>query len=98
MVSLTRLDNEQRWQPFLIILARVDEQMCLSLILSYVSENGAAFPIKIGDDYTKEQKNMMALYLIKTHFADFKSSHCTPLPGDFFKAPWKIPQEDFVFT
>lgn len=75
-----------------------DDQMSLSLILSYISENGAAYPLKIGEDYTNDQKNQMALYLIKNHFSDFKSSHCTPLPGDFFKTPWNIPQEDFVFT
>lgn len=76
-----------------------DEQMCLSLILSYVSEKGASYPINIGDDYSKEQKNQMALFLIKSHFSDFKSTHCTPLPGDFFRTPWNIPHdEDFVFT
>ena len=75
-----------------------DDQMSLSLILSYVSEHGATYPLNIGEDYTKEQKNQMALYLIKNHFADFKSTHCTPLPGEFFKAPWNLPQEDFVFT
>lgn len=85
----------------ILLLARSssDDQMCLSLILSYISENGAAYPINIGEDYTKEQKNQMVLYLIKNHLADFKSSHCTPLPNEFFKAPWNIPQdEDFVFT
>jgi hypothetical protein len=72
--------------------------MCLSLILSYVSENGGSYPLNIGEDYTREQRNQMAFYLIKNHFSDFKSTHCTPLPGEFFKNPWNIPNEDFVFT
>lgn len=63
-----------------------------------MSEHGAAYPLHIGDDYTKEQKNQMVGYLIRSHFSDFKSTHCTPLPIEFFKNPWKIPQEDFVFT
>ncbi|CRK99389.1 CLUMA_CG012594, isoform A [Clunio marinus] len=36
-----------------------DDQMCLSLILSYVSENGSSYPIHIGDDYTKKQRDQM---------------------------------------
>jgi len=75
--------------------------MTLSLLLSYVSEHGAAYPLRIGQDYSKEQRNQMILYLIKNHLLDFKSSHCSPLPGDFFKTPmWNIPNdsEDFVFT
>lgn len=96
-VSINFLKNK----ILILLLARSssDDQMCLSLILSYISENGAAYPINIGEDYTKGQKNQMVLYLIKNHLADFKSSHCTPLPNEFFKAPWNIPQdEDFVFT
>lgn len=72
--------------------------MCSNVIKSYISENGAAYPLNIGEDYTQELKNRMAFYLIKNHLADFNSSHCRPLPGEFFKAPWNIPQEDFVFT
>lgn len=73
--------------------------MSLSLLISYAAEHGAAYPLKIGADYTEEQRNSLALYLIKSHFYDYKSSHCTPLPGEFFKNPWSIPSEnDFVFT
>lgn len=73
--------------------------MCLSLILSYVLDQGASYPLLIGEDYSKEQRNQMALFLMKNHLSDFKSSHCTPLPCDFIKVPWNIfPNEDFVFT
>lgn len=83
-----------------MILAKVnDDQLPLSLILSYVSEHGGSYPLLIGEDYSDEQRNTMALYLIKNHFYDYKSSHCTPLPGEFFKNGWSLPAEnDFVFT
>ncbi len=76
-----------------------DDQRSLSLLISYASEHGAAYPLKIGEDYTAAQRNSMVKYLIKSHFYDFKSSHCTPLPKDFFKNGWSIPSEkDFVLT
>jgi hypothetical protein len=73
--------------------------MCLSLILSYVGENGPSYPLMIGEDYSTEDKKKMVSFLIRNHYADFKSTHCTPLPGEFFRNPFNIPQEnDFVFT
>lgn len=77
-----------------------DDQMCLSLIMSYVSEHGlASYPLKIGEDYSEEQLNQMTFYLLKNHLQDYKSSHCTPLPAEFFKSAWTLPIEnDFVFT
>lgn len=33
---------------------------------------------------------------------DYKSSHCTPLPRDYFQLPWSVPvdedAEEYVFT
>lgn len=73
--------------------------MCLSLMMSYVSEHGASYPVQIGEEYSDEQRNQMAFYLIKNHLLDYKSSHCTPLPVEFFKSGWNLPIEnDFVFT
>lgn len=84
---------------FFLAKSNADDQMSLSLLMSYASENGATYPLKIGEDYTNEQRNSLALYLIKNHYYDYKSSHCTPLPGEFFKNGWSIPLEsDFVFT
>lgn len=74
--------------------------MCLSLILSYASEHGSSYPMQLGKDYNVEQKKQMVSFLIRNHFADYKSTHCTPLPGEFFRQPFSIPQEEsgFVFT
>ncbi|KAG5682428.1 hypothetical protein PVAND_011781 [Polypedilum vanderplanki] len=76
-----------------------DDAICLSLIMSYIAENSASYPMKIGEEFTEEERNKMAVYLIKNHMLDYKSSHCTPLLTEFFKTPWSLPIEnDFVFT
>lgn len=36
----------------------------LPLIMSYASENSKSYPFEIGADYTLEQRNEMALYLV----------------------------------
>lgn len=76
------------------------DDLCFSLLMSYVSENTRSYPLEIGADYTHEQRNQLAEYLVRKHLFDFKSTHCTPLPGDFFQTPWTIPNDtnDFVFT
>lgn len=82
----------------------VPEQYCTSLLMSYLSDNGnngtsRSYPIEIGAEYTSEQRNSMVKFLIKKHLSDFKSTHCTPLPEEFFQSPWEIPAEtDYVFT
>ncbi|XP_059615114.1 phosphatidylserine lipase ABHD16A [Phlebotomus argentipes] len=76
-----------------------DDGLCLSLLMTYTAESGRQYPLEIGANFTAEQRNVMAEYLVRNHLADFKSSHCIPLPIDFFKQPWDIPNEtDFVFT
>lgn len=76
------------------------DELLHSLLLSYVSENSKQYPIDIGEDYTTEQRNQMAEYLIRKHLVDFKSTHCTPLPTEYFRIPWDLPsvENDFIFT
>ncbi|XP_031618037.1 phosphatidylserine lipase ABHD16A [Contarinia nasturtii] len=71
-----------------------------SLLLSYVSENSKQYPLDIGEEYTSEQRNQMAEYLVRKHLIDFKSTHCTPLPTEHFRIPWDVPsiENDFIFT
>lgn len=39
------------------------------------------------------------IFQIRKHFRDLKSSHCTPLPVEYFQIPWDLLHEtDFVFT
>lgn len=79
-------------------------ELCLSLLMSYLTDNGnngtsRSYPIEIGADYSSEQRDSMAKFLIRKHLQDFKSTHCTPLPAEYFKSPWEIPSDtDFVFT
>lgn len=76
------------------------DQLSLTLLMSYISEHGQAFPSAIGEDYTDEQRDQLAEFLIRKHLIDFKSSHCTPLPVDYFQIPWTAPADDgeYVFT
>lgn len=71
-----------------------------SLLLSHVSENSKQYPLDIGDEYTDDQRNQMANYLLRKHLLDFKSTHCTPLPKEYFRIPWDLPsvENDFIFT
>lgn len=91
----------------LLATDNVTDALCLSLLMSYISEHGKLFPLEIGADYSTDQKNQLAEYLVsfncsnlkkkkvlillKTqlykHFLDYKSSHCTPLPGEYFQMP-----------
>uniref|UniRef100_A0A1L8D930 Putative conserved plasma membrane protein n=1 Tax=Nyssomyia neivai TaxID=330878 RepID=A0A1L8D930_9DIPT len=80
-------------------LSNTDDGLCLSLLMTYTVESGRQYPLEIGANFTDEQRNVMAEYLVRNHLADFRSSHCIPLPTGFFKQPWDIPNEtDFVFT
>lgn len=76
-----------------------NDQLCFSLLMSYISDNSKTYPLEIGADYDNNQKNQMAEYLIRKHLTDFKSTHCTPLPAEYFHIPWDLLNDtDFVFT
>lgn len=76
------------------------DELSHSLLLSYVSENSKQYPLLIGEDYTTDQRNQMTEYLVRKHLLDFNSTHCTPLPSDYFRIPWDLPnvENDFIFT
>lgn len=77
----------------------VNSDLCRSFLESYISENSKSYPMKIGPDMNIQQKNQMALFLVRKHMKDYKSSHCTPLPVEMFQVPWDINVENgFVFT
>lgn len=73
----------------------MDDEHCYSLILSYVSEHTKQLPTEMGKNYTNEQRSLMADFLIKKHLLDFKSSHCTPLPTEYFQIPWSFEKAEF---
>lgn len=54
------------------------------------------FPLNIGDEkndhagrkLSKDLKLTLALYLADKYLVNFESSHCTPLPKEYFDIPW----------
>lgn len=80
-------------------MEREEDAVVLRKIASYIAEtNQKEYPLLIGENYSDEERTEMADYLMRKHFEDYKSSHCTPLPTNLFKMPWELPNEDFVFT
>lgn len=78
---------------------KINSDVCRSLLESYISEHSKSYPMRIGEGVAPQQKNQLALYLVRKYMKDYKSSHCTPLPADVFQVPWDINVEnDFVFT
>ncbi|XP_061388789.1 phosphatidylserine lipase ABHD16A [Musca vetustissima] len=76
-----------------------DDDLCLTRLITFASDQGKKFPMSIGEDYTDDVRHQMAEFLLRKHFRDFKSSHCTQLPTEYFNIPFDIPVEQgFVFT
>ncbi|XP_076342923.1 phosphatidylserine lipase ABHD16A [Tachypleus tridentatus] len=71
------------WQQY-----EVDEDICAATVRSYVEEKSVSFPMSIGEGMTTEQKLQLMFYLVQKHMVDFDSTHCTPLPVEFFQQPW----------
>lgn len=43
--------------------------------------------------------SVLISFQLRKHFRDFKSTHCTQLPAEYFNIPFDIPVEHgFVFT
>lgn len=77
-----------------------EDKAVLQKIAVFIAENNeSSYPLSIGDKYSEAERTEMADYLVRKHFEDYTSSHCTPLPADLFQLPWELPNEsDFVFT
>lgn len=70
----------------------VDEDVCTERLASYIRENGASFPMMIGEAMDVNVKVQLVLFLAKKHMVDFNSTHCTPLPASLFHPPWDMIQ------
>jgi hypothetical protein len=42
----------------------IDEDLCVSTLVSYISEHSSSYPCLVGDDFTAELKNQMMLFLV----------------------------------
>lgn len=76
------------------------DRLSYQKLQSYVSENSKQYPLDIGADYSDDERVEMAEYLVRKHFVDYNSSHCTPLPVEHFQIPWDLPSTEsgFIFT
>ncbi|XP_065339310.1 phosphatidylserine lipase ABHD16A [Cloeon dipterum] len=86
-------------QNYILKKFNVDEDLCASILSSYVSEYSNKYPMMIGgDDNFKEiTKIQLTLFLARRYLLDYNSTHCTPLPVRMFVLPWDIaPDSDFV--
>lgn len=68
----------------------VDEDMCSSTIISYVTEHSNSFPMKLGEEFDEDMKAQMTLFLASKYLTDFRSGHCSPLPNNLFLPPWDV--------
>ncbi|XP_023016579.1 phosphatidylserine lipase ABHD16A [Leptinotarsa decemlineata] len=93
------LEISHRAQEDFLIKHSVDDNLCTSLLQSYISEHSKEYPMKIGETFSLQERNRMGLFLAKKYMKDFKSSHCVNLPADMFEMPWDLTVEsDYVFT
>ncbi|XP_059475894.1 phosphatidylserine lipase ABHD16A [Neocloeon triangulifer] len=77
----------------------VNEDLCTSILASYVSEYSSKYPMMIGEeaDFKELTKIQLTLFLARRYLQDYNSTHCTPLPSRLFVLPWDIsPDADFV--
>ncbi|XP_055947694.1 phosphatidylserine lipase ABHD16A-like [Argiope bruennichi] len=82
------LAGDKNHQSVLWSQQGVEEDLCNATIMSYIEENGADFPLMIGEHMSSDMKVQLVLYLAEKYMVDFDSTHCVPLPGRAFQLPW----------
>ncbi|KAG1663941.1 Protein ABHD16A [Nymphon striatum] len=82
------LSADSNRQATLLSLHEVDEEICESLIASYIHLHSGSFPMLIGEDFSLEQKNSLILFLAGKYMIDLDATHCIPLPVDMVRLPW----------
>ncbi|XP_018577262.1 protein ABHD16A isoform X2 [Anoplophora glabripennis] len=93
------LSGTQGSQDDLFKRYSIDENMCQSLLQSYISEYSKSYPMRIGEEFSSHEKTKMAMFLARKYMKDFKSTHCVSLPSEMFEQPWDVNVEsDFIFT
>jgi hypothetical protein len=51
-------------------------------------EDGNTYNNNVELSLSKDAKLTLALYLADKYLANFESSHCVPLPREYFRLPW----------
>lgn len=52
--------------------AAVDDDLCLSRLITYASDQGKKYPMAIGEDYTDDVRHQMADFLV---MLDYKQKY-----------------------
>lgn len=42
----------------------MDKEQCNALLISYIEDNSHMYPMQVGENFTDEEKNHMALFLV----------------------------------
>ncbi|XP_064616388.1 phosphatidylserine lipase ABHD16A-like [Liolophura sinensis] len=84
------LSKDSVGQAQLYTSVGVDDDLCLTKLLSLSREHPQSFPFLEGGDITEETKRQLVLYLASRHMVDYDSTHCSPLPASFFVMPWSL--------
>ncbi|KAG0726627.1 Protein ABHD16A [Chionoecetes opilio] len=74
----------------------VDQDLCSSLLASYVSQKGETYPFTLGEDMSVDEKTKMLLYLTSKYLVDVPSGHNNPLDKDFFTHPWRPLTDSYI--
>ncbi|GFS55301.1 hypothetical protein TNIN_116731 [Trichonephila inaurata madagascariensis] len=86
------LAGDKSHQNILWTQQGVEEDLCNATLISYIEENGAGFPLLIGEHMSADMKIQLLLFLAEKYMIDFDSTHCVPLPGRVFRLPWDFGQ------
>lgn len=74
----------------------VDEDLCSSLLSSYITQHGESYPYSIGEEMNDEEKTKMLLYLASKYLVDVPSGHNTPLERHLFWRPWRPLTDSYI--
>lgn len=79
---------------------QVFEPEQVKVLRDYLGLLGPALSVFTSKDHPGDSdKNKKVFFLAGKHLVDYQSTHCTPLPVDFFQIPQEVTlDEDFIFT
>ncbi|BFZ20244.1 hypothetical protein BsWGS_23283 [Bradybaena similaris] len=83
------LSKESYSQAAVLTEKGVDLHECSNFFVPHAQASGGHFPLAIDLHENMDLKLKLALFLVTVHMENFESTHCTPLPGQFFHRPWQ---------
>ncbi|KAK8723413.1 hypothetical protein OTU49_011697 [Cherax quadricarinatus] len=83
------MSEEPALQGAIMSECGVDNDLCSTLLATYITEQGESHPLMIGEDMTDSDKSKLLLYLASKYLVDYNSPHNNPLEPCYFRKPWK---------